>query len=270
MPPISELLSPPPVLPPCPILPHFIALLNADNWWQMDCAAHCASVALGVSCAPRAGKEGIGGKGEGSPCSSKAPGTGGWKSIQIRPLIGPDSARAVECGNPLSATHTAKLDDGAEEVQRGEGGPKTCYSTLFHIIKTTFGEGDKATLQTQNTHRIKRMAEADGKRKCYHFSKHRLIVRQSRGTVRGLTMQLLTVVCWAIRRLNINSKGVIHVWALSCTNTHVPSCFMEISRLSAHTSMPLCCCLAWTCEGPFMQAYKGTAVKKGKTEYWNK
>lgn len=146
--------SPPPALPPCPILPHFIALLNADNWWQMDCAAHCESVALGVSCGPRAGKEGIGGKGEGSPCSSKAPGTGGWKSIQIRPLIGPDSARAVECGNPLSATHTAKLDDGAEEVQRGEGGPKTCYSTLFHIIKTTFGQGDKATLQTQNTHRI--------------------------------------------------------------------------------------------------------------------
>lgn len=26
--------------------------------------------------------------------------------------------------------HTAKLDDGAEEMQRGEGGAKTCYSAL--------------------------------------------------------------------------------------------------------------------------------------------
>lgn len=48
----------PPSSPPCLILPHFIALLNADNWWQMDCAAHCASVALGVSGRLGAGKEG--------------------------------------------------------------------------------------------------------------------------------------------------------------------------------------------------------------------
>ena len=95
-----------PSLPPGPILPHFIAPLNADNWWQMDCAAHCASVAPGDGGGSR-GREGEQRrKGAGSPCSSKAPGTGGWKSIQIRPLIGPDSARAVECGNPLSATHS--------------------------------------------------------------------------------------------------------------------------------------------------------------------
>lgn len=49
---------PPPPFPPCLILPHFIALLNADNWWQMDCAAYCASVALGVSGRLGAGKEG--------------------------------------------------------------------------------------------------------------------------------------------------------------------------------------------------------------------
>ena len=99
---------PPPAptsLPPCVISPHIIAPLNADNWWQMDCAAHCAPVAPGDGGGPGAGTWSGGGREQGSPCSSVAPGTGGWKSIQIRPLIGPDSTRAVECGNPLSATH---------------------------------------------------------------------------------------------------------------------------------------------------------------------
>lgn len=92
-----------------PTLPHLATLhCPAKRWQLVTNGLHCT---LCVSCPgsrwrTRGREGGQRRKGAGSPCSSKAPGTGGWKSIQIRPLIGPDSTRAVECGNPLSATHS--------------------------------------------------------------------------------------------------------------------------------------------------------------------
>lgn len=74
-------------------------------------------------------------KGAGSPRSSRAPGTGGWKSIQIRPLIGHDSTRAVECGNPLSTTHS-RFGWWREREQRRAKGRGRGKETLFHIIAT--------------------------------------------------------------------------------------------------------------------------------------
>lgn len=59
--------------------------------------------------------------------SHKAPGTGGWKSIQIRLFIGPDSIRAVKCGNHSQQN---KMMVG----RRQKEGKKGKEEELFHNI----------------------------------------------------------------------------------------------------------------------------------------
>lgn len=131
-------------LPPHPkllfcFLPSHLATHHCPTkrWQLVTNGLHCT---LRVSCPRRQwqtqGSEEVQRrKGAGSPRSSRAPGTGGWKSIQIRPLIGHDSTKAVECGNPLSTTHS-RFGWWREREQRRAKGRGRGKETLFHIIAT--------------------------------------------------------------------------------------------------------------------------------------
>lgn len=136
--PTSRAPIPPPPLLPCPILPHFIALLNADNWWQMDCTAHCASVALGVGGGLGAGKEGRGGRERGVLAAARRLAQVAENQYRSGLWLGLTAQEQWSVGIHW-VPHTAKLDDGAEEMQRGEGGAKTCYSALsqWHLDRVT-------------------------------------------------------------------------------------------------------------------------------------
>lgn len=122
----------------CPRLPILIFVTHhcpTKHWQLLTNGLHCL---LCVSCPRRqwqtrgSEEESKKKKGAGSPRSSKAPGTGGWKSILIRLLIGSDSTRAVECGNPLCATHIKSewRRKRKGEKRRGWEAWDTRYSTL--------------------------------------------------------------------------------------------------------------------------------------------
>lgn len=147
--PTSQIPVPLPALPSyTPIFVPVIAPLNTDNCWQMDYTARC------VSC-PRRQWQTRGSeeeckrrKGAESPRSSEAPGTGGWKSILILLLIGPDSTRAADCGNPLCATHNKfewwRKAKGVKKEGLGGGGTHVVPHYHHDILTMKQGHNQKA------------------------------------------------------------------------------------------------------------------------------